>query len=192
MTMSLLPGFLTGLVMLAATLALVDLVSGLAHWAEDTFGTEATPVLGKWIVTPNLLHHRDGTAFVANSWLKSSWDLLAAAVAIVAIAWSIGMLSWPVWVFAVVGANANQIHKWNHMPRARRPFLIRALQWLRLLQSSRDHVAHHRGEKNSAYCVITPLLNPLLDRMQFWHWLERLTVPTLGAPRRTDLHHLTA
>jgi ubiquitin-conjugating enzyme E2 variant len=92
-----------------------------------------------------------------------------------------------VWVFAIVGANANQVHKWNHMPKDRRPLLIRGLQQLRLLQSPRDHAAHHRGEKNTAYCVITPFLNPLLDATRFWRGLEKLTVPWIGAPRREDL-----
>ena len=109
-------------------------------------------------------------------------------VAILAAAWSLDALSWPVWVFVVLGVNANQIHKWNHMPKARRPFLVRALQDPRLIQSSRDHAAHHRGEKNTAYCVITPFLNPLLDATGFWRGLEKLTVPMLGAPRREDLH----
>jgi len=48
---------------------LVDLVSGLVHWAEDTFWTEKTPVVGRWIVAPNVLHHHDGGAFTRNNWL---------------------------------------------------------------------------------------------------------------------------
>ena len=177
--------------LLAALLA-VDFVSGVAHWAEDTFGVDSTPIVGQWIVAPNVLHHTDATSFTARSWIASSWDLLVAAILIVLVAWVLGVLDWPVWLFAVVGANANQIHKWNHMPRSKRPLVVGALQWLRIIQSSRDHASHHRGEKNTAYCVITPFLNPLLDGIGFWRGLEKLTVPILGAPRRTDLTHLTA
>ena len=65
-------------VRLLAALVLADLLSGLVHWIEDTFWTEGTPILGPWIVRPNVLHHQDGAAFVAKSWLASSWAPAAA------------------------------------------------------------------------------------------------------------------
>ncbi|MSO23885.1 MAG: hypothetical protein EXQ58_11725, partial [Acidobacteria bacterium] len=46
---------------------------------------------------------------------------------------------WYVWLFVLLGVNANQIHKWNHMRIAEVPALIRALQWLRLIQRPTDH-----------------------------------------------------
>src|SRR5438034_215982 len=115
-------------------IVLLDLVSGLVHWAEDTFWTESTPVLGDWVVTPNVIHHRDGAAFLRNSWFRSSWDLLLAGVLIVLMAWSLRLLTWQVCLFVLVGVNANQIHKWNHMPRSRVPAAVKLLQRARLLQ----------------------------------------------------------
>lgn len=172
---------------LIATLALVDLVSGLVHWAEDTFATESTLILGRWIVVPNVVHHRDPTAIVSNSWLASSWDLLIAGSLVSVAAWQLDAFGWPTWLFVVLGVNANQIHKWNHMRRTNRPAPIQLLQRLYLLQSSRHHAAHHRGEKNTSYCVITPFLNPVLDSLGFWRALDAITVPAFGAPRRADL-----
>ena len=46
---------------------------------------------------------------------------------------------------------------------------------------------HHSGEKNTRYCVVTPFVNPVLDRLGFWRGLERVLVPLFGAPRREDL-----
>ena len=170
-----------------AVLALVDLASGLFHWLEDTFWTEDTPVLGRWIVTPNVLHHRSPAAFVDKSWLESSWDLVAFGACIVGAAWAFHCLTWHVWLFALVGANANQFHKWAHVPRHRLPWPVEMLQRVGVLQSASHHAAHHRGEKNTAYCVITPWVNPVLDRLGVWRGLERLVVRRGAAPRRADL-----
>jgi len=170
-----------------AVLVLVDLASGFFHWLEDTFWTENTPILGRWVVTPNVVHHRSPAAFVDKSWLESSWDLVAFGACIVGVAWGLHCLSWQVWLFAVVGANANQIHKWAHVPRQRLPWVVRGLQRMGVLQSAAHHAAHHRGEKNTAYCVITPWVNPVLDRLGVWRGLEWLVVRRGAAPRRTDL-----
>ena len=177
----------SGVLEVTAVLALVDFVSGLIHWVEDTFWTEKTPVLGRWVVTPNVLHHHSPSAFVEKSWLESSWDLLLVGLAILAVARATHCLTWQVWLFAVVGANANQIHKWTHLPARRLPWAVRVLQRLRLLQSAAHHAAHHRGAKNTAYCVITPWVNPVLDRLGVWRRLEQLLVRKGAAPRRMDL-----
>lgn len=168
---------------LVAVWLLVDFVSGVVHWAEDSYGGETTPVIGRWIVGPNVLHHRSGSAFIDKSWIASSWDLAAVGVAILVAAGFAGVLTWHVGLFALLGANANQIHKWNHMRRSRVPFAIRLLQRLHLLQSPRHHAQHHRGTKDSHYCVITEVLNPVLDRVGFWRMLEKLLEPVLGLPR---------
>ena len=184
---------------LIAVWLLVDFVSGMVHWAEDSYGRETTPVIGRWVVGPNLLHHRDASAFVRSSWFASSWDLAAVGATILAAAGLAGVLTWHVALFVLLGANANQIHKWNHMRHSSVPLAIRALQRLHLLQSSRHHAQHHRGTKDSHYCVITEVLNPLLDRVGWWRMLERLLAPVLGLPRsqvvtrpaEADVHEMT-
>lgn len=180
-------GWLDSILLSFVALLAVDLVSGLVHWAEDTFGTEATPVVGRWIIAPNVVHHRDAAAFTRNGWLASSWDLLLGALLSGLLAWRLGWLSWPVVLFCLVGANANEIHKWNHLGSERVPSFVRGLWRSGVLQAPEHHSGHHRGAKNTRYCVVTPWLNPLLDRSGFWRGLERLLVPWFGAPRREDL-----
>ena len=172
------------------TVLSADLISGLVHWAEDTFWTETTPVLGRWLVKPNVLHHKNGAAFIQKSWLQSSWDLLLAGLLVFGVCWIMGLLTWQVWLFLIISVNANQIHKWNHMNRTKIPSLIKLLQKCRLLQSSAHHARHHRGEKNTHYCVITDYLNPLLDRFGFWRGLEKLLVPLIKAPRSNDIKEI--
>ena len=165
-----------------------DFVSGFVHWAQDTFGTEETPLWGKWVVAPNILHHNRPAAFTKNNWIQSSWDLTLLSLIILAISWIFGVLTWAVWVFCIFGANANQIHKYTHLPKRSIPFVIKALQKLRLLQNAKDHARHHSGDNNMAYCLITPFLNPIMDKLRFWRMLEKITVPIFGAPRREDLN----
>ena len=165
------------LVELFITILLVDFGSGLIHWMEDTFWTEETPIIGNWLVKPNILHHTNGSAFVKNSWFQSSWDLLFAGIAMLVVCKLLGFLSWHVCVFVFLFINANQIHKWSHINRTKIPYLIKFLQQLRIIQTPRHHANHHRGKKNTHYCVITDFTNPLLDKLGFWRVLESLLIP---------------
>lgn len=171
----------------AAVIFAADLVSGLVHWGEDTFFTERTPVIGPIVIAPNVEHHERPAALLGKGFWDSNWQLLLAAAVLVGGAAACGLLTWHVWLFALLTGNANQIHKWAHMPRRRVPALVRGLQRIGLFQSVRHHARHHSGARNSHYCTTTNWLNPLLDRTRFWRALERITVPILGAPRRLDL-----
>lgn len=169
-----------------AAVLVTDFISGLVHWFEDAYGNENLPITGRWITRLNILHHHDPRNFVRNSWWQSSWDLMLAVAIVLLLAWWIDWLCWPLWVFAVVGANANQIHKWTHRTPRENGRLITCLQRLRLVQSTRHHARHHTDPKNSHYCVITDFLNPVLDGLHFWDGLEFLLLRSLGLRRRID------
>ena len=169
-----------------ATVLVTDLVSGTVHWFEDAYGREDFPITGKWITRLNVLHHHNPRHFTRNSWWQSSWDLLLAVSAVVLVAWLIGQLSWEVLVFAVVGANANEIHKWAHRTPRENGELITWLQRLRVLQSPRHHARHHTDPKDSHYCVITDFLNPVLDGVGFWEGAERVLLFLFRMRRRVD------
>src|SRR5205807_3389137 len=114
------------------------------------------------IIEPNVLHHHDGGAFTRNSWLQSSWDLLVLGALILGVAWLLNLLTWQVWLFVIVGVNANQMHKWSHIPPHKVPVWVKMLQRIYLMQSSTHHAKHYRGDKISSYCVITTVLNHVL------------------------------
>lgn len=165
---------------------MVDFVSGLLHWLEDSYGRPEWPITGSLITEPNILHHHRPTAFTHNSWLESAEILLAIGAAIMIGAWGLGMLTWQVILFVAIGVNANEIHKWTHLPTTRRHRVVRYLQRYRLLQTPAHHAGHHRGSKDSHYCVITNLLNPILDRLGFWRGLEKCITWLFGASKRPD------
>src|SRR6185369_16650699 len=95
-----------------ATVLVADFVSGFVHWLEDAYGCEDFPITGRLVTQPNIIHHHTPRHFLANSWWHSSWDLCCLAAVVVFAAWLLGQLTWHVCVFALLGANANQIHKW--------------------------------------------------------------------------------
>jgi len=168
------------------TVLITDFVSGFFHWLEDAYGGPEWPLVGCLIVKPNILHHHDPRYFTRHSWFHSSWLLLCIVMVIVGIAWLFGVLTWHTWLFAALGANANQVHKWSHRSPAENYAIISLLQRVRILQTPRHHAGHHTDPKNSHYCVLTNLLNPILDAIRLWQCLEAAVHLCLGVRRRLD------
>jgi len=174
------------LIEIAGTVALADFIAGFIHWAEDAYVREDTPLIGKAVGRPNVIHHHLPRYFTRYNWWHSSRDLLLIAGLIVLAAWGLGLLTWQVWMFALVSANANEVHKWAHRSRQENGRVIAFLQDARILQTARHHAIHHTNPKNCHYCPITNLLNPVLDRAHFWDALEWLLARSLGLNRRAD------
>jgi plasmanylethanolamine desaturase len=163
-----------------------DFLSGLFHWLEDAYGREHWPITGRFVTKPNILHHHDPRYFTRHSWFQSSWLLMCLGLVVLAIAWVCGALTWQVWLVVILGANANQIHKWAHRTPAENGRLISLFQRFRLVQSPRHHARHHTDPKTSHYCVLTNFLNPILDAMRFWDALEWGIWSVARVRRRAD------
>jgi plasmanylethanolamine desaturase len=174
------------LVKIMATVLAADFVAGLIHWLEDAYVREDTPLIGKRIARPNIVHHHYPRYMVRHSWWQTSWDLMLVSAALVMVAWFAGLLTWEVWLFAILSANANELHKWEHRTRKENGWLISFLQDIRLLQTAKHHARHHTDPKESHYCTITNFLNPVLDGAHFWDGLEWLLARTIGLVRRED------
>jgi len=177
---------LSMLARIAATVFAAEFVAGLVHWFEDAYVRENTPLLGKVIARPNIVHHHYPRYMTRHNWWQSSFDLLCLSVSLVLAAWCVGWLTWEVWLFAIVSANANEIHKWTHRTRKENGRVISFLQDIRVLQTARHHARHHTDPKNSHYCTITNFLNPVLDRVHFWDGMEWMLARTFGLRRRED------
>src|SRR5512138_136807 len=162
----------TFLCKLVATWLVTDFISGFVHWLEDSYGHPHLPIIGRYVTKPDLLHHFHPRKFVTNSWFSSSDLLLLLCLASLVVAFAIDRLSPMVFLAAVLGVNANQVHKWCHRTPRENGRFIGALQTLRLVQSPRQHRRHHVDKKDAAYCVLTDFLNPILDSCRFWRALE--------------------
>jgi plasmanylethanolamine desaturase len=164
---------------------LADFLSGLAHWLEDSYFTPATPLLGHTIAK-NVQHHFQPALFVANPWLVTIRSSLVCAILVGLSLWSVDGLGW--WSGSGLGIAvfANQVHKWAHMPSASVPKMVRWLQGSGVLQTSEHHAVHHAGRKDSRYCVVTNVLNPVLDTVKLWRFLEWLILMVAAQQRRPD------
>ena len=157
-----------------------DLVTGLIHWACDTWGSEETPWLGAGVIQAFRQHHRDPQAIVHHDWIDVNGEgALGAATAFLLglpIAWQLASGGHAFWYSGLcslicVAGLANQLHQWAHVPAPPAP--VRALQRLGAILSPSQHARHHRAPYTTRYCIATGWLNGSLDTIRFWRALER-------------------
>ena len=177
---------LATLLQIAAAGLAAEFAAGLVHWFEDAYVREDTPLIGGFVGRPNTIHHHFPRYLTRHNWWQSSWDLVLLAAGLVVGAGCFGLLTWHVWLFAMLAANANEFHKWEHRTRKENGRIISFLQDIKLLQTAKHHALHHTDPKNSHYCTITNVLNPVLDTLRFWDGLEWLLAKTIRLHRRPD------
>jgi len=161
-------------------IAAIDFLTGIVHWGCDRFGDATTPVVGPLLIRAFREHHIEPSKMVDHDWIETNGEpCFLAALALVVLAVlgpgvqsSVGAaMVTVVWTMAMAGAWANQVHKWAHMERP--PRLARGLQRAGLALRPCEHACHHRAPHESGYCISTGWMNPLLDRLGLWAWLER-------------------
>lgn len=173
-------GVLTATWLLSAWLG-ADLVTGAVHWWEDRYGNPDWPVIGKFVVQPNILHHTDQRAFLAGNYWQRNWTTIVPALLIAAVAYACGQ-RWLA-IVAMFSSQANELHGWAHQ-KCSRP--IRGLQMLGILASPEDHAEHHETPYSTDFCVMTGWLNPVLERLRFWRTLEALVGCVTGIWPRVE------
>src|SRR3989441_1080941 len=175
-------------VRIAGSVLMADFLSGLAHWIEDSYFSPQTPLIGSTI-RKNVLHHSQPQAFVGNPWHVTIRSSLFWSVSTAVVLYPFGFLG-PMWVGALVLAVfANQIHKWSHTNWAAVPRIIRWFQASGVLQTPAHHKRHHGGGRDTHYCVVTNVLNPVLDGLRFWRALEAGVQWATGYGRRPEVSY---
>jgi ubiquitin-conjugating enzyme E2 variant len=167
------PGVLLGLVF-------GDFVTGLVHWAADTYGEESTPVVGRSLVRPFRVHHarpreicEHGLVETVGNTCILAAPLLALFIVVAAFVDTSAVTTFAVFTAVVtvgVTVATNQFHKWAHQERP--PRAVRLLQRARIILSPEHHRAHHTAPFESSYAITNGWLNPLLNRTRFFRRLE--------------------
>lgn len=178
---------------IAAGAAGADLITGLVHWACDTWWDERMRGVGTRLIRDFREHHRDPRAMVDHDWDVVNGQAAApASLAFVLLALPPSQaflqeheLSYAcLYGLVTFSALANQVHQWAHMMRP--PLAVRLLQRSGVILSPARHAVHHSGPHTRAYCISTGWLNPLLDATEFWRGLERAVTRVTGAQPRRD------
>lgn len=167
------PGALLGLVF-------GDFVTGLVHWAADTYGEENTPIIGRSLVRPFRIHHvrpleicEHGVVETIGNTCILAAPLLTLFIVITAFGEISAATAFMVFTAAVtvgVTVATNQFHKWAHQTEP--PRVVRLLQRARLILSPEHHRTHHTEPFKSSYTITNGWLNPLLNRTSFFRRLE--------------------
>ena len=163
-----------------------DFVTGLAHWLEDTYCLENYPLIGSFICEPNIEHHidpqlmvREGTFFSRN---LLQWTLCGGVYALL---WLVGLGGIFTFTILLMASFGNEIHRWNHMSKT--SGFVTFMKDTGLIQIQKQHSLHHKQPHNQYYCVMTSLLNAVLERVNFWRKLEWVVQATTGiAPKREN------
>jgi ubiquitin-conjugating enzyme E2 variant len=160
---------------------LADLIAGIFHWWEDRYGNPNWPIIGKYIIEPNINHHKHPRMFCEGSYLARNWTTLIPSLTLSACFYYYGLYFLSL-VFLFV-SQSNEIHCWEHTKTNR---LIRLLQNWGILQDKKTHSLHHKRPYDTNYCIITMLVNPVLNYFMFWYCLEQSIYCLSGIKTRPE------
>jgi len=170
------PAWLVAAAAVAAWIA-ADFLSGLLHWAFDTWGSVKTPLLGPCFIRPFREHHHDPAAITRHDFVETNGASCLAATPALALAVTLPAGGAPqvfLTCLALAVLASNQCHKWAHLREDECPVPVRWLQRCRLVLEPRAHRAHHARPFDTHYCTTSGWLNRPLDASGFFRCMEHV------------------
>lgn len=158
-----------------------DFISGLVHrWEDRALTGQSRMAFLNRVRADNERHHLRPQALCEGTWWSNISTTAPAAWALAALAALTGHGFWAL-TFTFLGFG-NLVHRWAHDRLEDRPVLVVAAQRIGLLAGPSHHAGHHfrrgrkvsREEADRRFCVMSAWLNPVLDRIRFWHALSWL------------------
>ncbi len=172
---------------------LADFVSGVVHWAADTWGTPEWPLVGKALIRPFREHHIDQKEITRHDFVETNGNncfvSIGPAVGAALLPQSgAGFFFVAVMMFSLCLSilGTNQFHKWAHLDTP--PRLVGFLQRANLILPPGHHALHHAAPYAKYYCITVGWLNEALFRLRFFQTLERMVTAATGMlPREDDI-----
>lgn len=148
----------------------VDLLSGLLHFAFDSWGSVHTPIIGNAFIRPFREHHVDPQEMTRHDFVELNGASCLACLPILGLTMVLPLTSFTwqalqaVLIFISLAAFiTNMCHKWAHSEAASVPGVIRWAQSHRLLLPPEHHRLHHTAPFNSHFCMTNGWLNKPLN-----------------------------
>lgn len=172
---------------------LADVLSGLVHWATDTWFHDGV-IFGRWFAIAREHHtHPEnifGYCFYEHATVGSAASafLIGPIAALTALLPPTSLVAESMCIYLVIcvcGLFGTSLHNLGH--RNSGPGLVRFLQRWHLLMCVDHHQEHHRGDHTMRYCTVNGWANWLLDGLKVWRGLEHIIHRATGAiPREND------
>jgi ubiquitin-conjugating enzyme E2 variant len=179
------------LIAVVAGLMGADFVSGVIHWAGDTWGDERTPWIGPRFIRPFRFHHAHPLDMLKSHFFTTNGDTALASLPFLIAPFALPMESeWGrvgavfFWAVGSWGMWTHQFHRWAH---AKSP--PRVVAWLQLsgvLLRPGHHLRHHKSPFAVNYCITTGWCNPVLTRIRFFPALEWVVTKATGWQTRGE------
>jgi ubiquitin-conjugating enzyme E2 variant len=147
-----------------------DLLSGLLHWAFDSFGSVHTPLIGRAFIRPFREHHVDPAAMTRHDFVEThgasclaALPLLGATSVMALDSLAAQLVQALLLSIALAALATNQCHQWAHMDDAAVPAAVRWAQRHRLVLPPWQHRLHHTAPFDSHFCVLGGWGNACMD-----------------------------
>jgi palmitoyl-[glycerolipid] 3-(E)-desaturase len=157
-----------------------DFGTGVFHWSVDNYGSIKTPVFGSVCaafqghhVTPWTITFRS----FANNVYKICYGTIPALLLLTAS--PLGPLSRVFFsLFITWWMVSQELHKYSHMRTT--PRWVKVLQDAGVILSKKEHGLHHTSPFEGHYCILTGVCNGVLDRTNFFRFLEVVVFKLTG------------
>lgn len=174
-----------------------DFISGLVHWAADSWGSIDLYVVGMAFIRPFREHHIDPTAITRHDFIQTNGDnclttlpplfymvykhlTFDESLLCKHCAWD-----WFICFLAIFVTLTNQIHKWSHT-YSDLPKLVTLLQDYKIILPRLHHRIHHVAPHETYFCITTGWLNYPLEVLHFWTTLEWIIERVVKVKPRSD------
>lgn len=164
---------------------LADLLAGIIHWVEDKGFPETSMHFFEDLNADNTLHHEKPRAMLTYSY----WgNISISAIFTLPLAGGLYYVNAPqILTLAIFFSTfGNLVHRFAHAPIGRIPWPIKLIQKTGLFITPSHHAGHHyeikkrsstkllsKAQAYRRYCPMTNWLNPTLDYLKIWAFMER-------------------
>lgn len=167
--------------------AVTDAGSGIFHFGVDNYGDPKTPVVGTMIKEFQEHHVKPWDLEEASVWTNcaQAGQVLGPLLMGVAYANPHYLVQAAALSVMTAGYLAQASHRWAHMGQ-RAPKIVKGLQKLGVMQTKKQHDAHH-AQPIGTYCIVNGMANPLFDKLNLWRKAEYVIYKATGAEPNTWL-----